>query len=121
VTGGQLPLATVGQAVAVRRWSGRRALVAALLAITVVVPAGAVSGCSHFCASYEYSIASEVAASATQRGSLDAFLASPDGTAFPREGWGPPSSGVFRSGSAAVVVWDLPDRDGWAVVSAQTC
>jgi hypothetical protein len=86
-----------------------------------VLPAGALAGCSHFCASFEYSIASEVAASSTQRGALDAFLTTADGAAFPRGGWTGPSSGVFRSGSATVVVWDLPDRAGWAVVSAQTC
>ena len=89
--------------------------------MTSVLPVGALSGCSHFCASYEYSLASEVAAATTQHGALDSFLASSDGVAFPRDGWGPPSSGVFRSGTASVVVWDLPDRDGWAVVSAQTC
>jgi hypothetical protein len=110
----------VGQ-VAVRRWSGRGALAATLLALTAVVPVGSLSGCSRFCEAYEYSIASEVAASTTERGALDAFLATPDGAAFPRDGWTGPSSGVFRSGTAAVVVWDLPDRDGWAVVSAQTC
>jgi hypothetical protein len=93
----------------------------ALLAALSVLPTGALAGCSHFCESFEYSLESGVAASPTQRGTLDAFLATADGVAFPRDGRTGPSSGVFRSGSATVVVWDLPDRDGWAVVSAQTC
>ena len=104
-----------------RTSQGQGAAAAALLALVSVVPIYALAGCSRFCESYEYSVASEVAASTTQRGALDAFLASADGAAFPRDGWGDPSSGVFRSGTASVVVWDLPDRDGWAVVSAQTC